>query len=315
MFKNDVGESNETSVKTFILLGLSNVLELKIVYSFIFLVMYTSTLTINVLLIVVVRSNEKLRTPMYFLLCNLSLIDICFSSTVVPKILANTLSEDKSISFLGCATQLYCHVTLGAMECLLLAVMSLDRYTAICKPLHYNSIMNKGFCVHLTIACWVLSFLGSIILTEFTFRLSYCRSNHINHYFCEMPQILQLSCQDIWLSELVEYILVIILGLGSLLFIITSYVFITLAILKISTTNQRQKAFSTCASHLVIVFLFFGAILFMHLRPPSSYSPNQDKVLALIYTVVAPVLNPIIYSIRNKDIKDCIKKIRFARFY
>ncbi|KAG8544736.1 hypothetical protein GDO81_021993 [Engystomops pustulosus] len=315
MFKNDVGESNETSVKTFILLGLSNVLELKIVYSFIFLVMYTSTLTINVLLIVVVRSNEKLRTPMYFLLCNLSLIDICFSSTVVPKILANTLSEDKSISFLGCATQLYCHVTLGAMECLLLAVMSLDRYTAICKPLHYNSIMNKGFCVHLTFACWVLSFLGSIILTEFTFRLSYCRSNHINHYFCEMPQILQLSCQDIWLSELVEYILVIILGLGSLLFIITSYVFITLAILKISTTNQRQKAFSTCASHLVIVFLFFGAILFMHLRPPSSYSPNQDKVLALIYTVVAPVLNPIIYSIRNKDIKDCMKKIRFARFY
>ncbi|KAM4013501.1 olfactory receptor 13C4-like [Anomaloglossus baeobatrachus] len=240
---------NQTSVKSFILLGLSGIPHLQAIYFLLFLIIYTITLTGNVLLIVVVRVNSQLHTPMYFFLSNLSFIDICFSSTIVPKLLINTLSQDKSISFLGCASQMYFSLALGATECITLAVMAYDRYVAICNPLRYQIIMNT--------------------------KLPYCKSHHVNHFFF-------------------------------------SYFHIITTILKINSTKGRYKAFSTCASHLTVVSLYYGTIMFMCLRPRHSYYPDQDRAIAILYTVVTPMLNPIIYSIRNKDVTETLRK-KFSR--
>ncbi|XP_075700703.1 olfactory receptor 5V1-like [Rhinoderma darwinii] len=305
----DVFENaNQTSVRTFIVLALSNVLGLRVIFSLLFTVIYAISILGNLLLIVVVTVNVKLQTPMYFFLCNLSLIDIGFCSTVVPKVLINTISQDTSISFLGCATQIYFHFALGSSECLILAVMSYDRYNAICKPLRYKTIMDKNFCLYLAAGCWTAGFINSMFLTIFTFQLPYCKSNRVNYFFCEMPPVVRLLCKDIWFAELVEYILVVVTAVGSFLLILTSYLCITLTILNIRSTQQKKKAFSTCASHLGVVSLYYGTVLFNHLRPRSSYSPNQDRVVSILYTVVTPMLNPIIYSVRNKDVKGALRK-------
>ncbi|XP_075700700.1 olfactory receptor 5V1-like [Rhinoderma darwinii] len=277
--------------------------------------MYLLILSGNLLLIIVVRCNSRLQTPMYFFLSNLSFVDICFSSTVVPKMLVNTLSRDRSISYSGCAAQMYFHLALGATECLILAVMAYDRYTAICKPLQYTIIMNKNLCLSLVGGCWAMSFLNSFILTFFTFQLPYCRSNLVSHFFCEMPPLLRLSCRDIWFNEVAEYISGVLIAFGSCLLISVSYLYITMTILKLRSTKERQKAFSTCASHIAVVALYYGTVMFMHLRPRSSYSPEQDRIVSILYTVVTPMLNPIIYSIRNKDIKESIKKTMSKLFH
>ncbi|XP_073493795.1 olfactory receptor 5F1-like [Phyllobates terribilis] len=294
--------------KKFILLGLSNVLGLQIFLSLLFFLMYMVTLSGNITLITMVQFNTRLQTPMYFFLTNLAVIDICFSSAVVPKILLNTLSNDKSISFFGCAAQLYFHLALGGAECLLLAVMAYDRYSAICQPLQYNAIMDRKFCLYLVGGCWIVSFLNSFFLTFFTFRLPFCKSNHISHFFCEMPPLFHLSCKDTWFNEMTKNVSVGLIVLGSFLLILISYLYISLSILKIHSTKKQQKAFSTCASHLTVVSLYYGAIMFMHLRPHYAYSPEQDRVVTIVYTVVTPMLNPIIYSIRNKEVKKAIKR-------
>ncbi|XP_072284832.1 olfactory receptor 5AR1-like [Pyxicephalus adspersus] len=303
-----LGSLNHTFAGKFFLLGLPNIFDLQVVFFLLLLIVYIMTITGNLLLIFMVRLTPRLQTPMYFFLCNLSIIDICFTSTVVPKILVNTISLDRSISLLGCATQLYFHLVLGGAECLILAVMAFDRYNAICKPLQYNLIMHNKLCLYLAAGSWTLSFLIAVILTLLAFQLPYCKGNQINHFFCEMPPLLHLSCANIWLSEIIEYTAVVLVTGGSVLLILVSYLFILMTILNINSTKQRQKAFSTCASHLAVVFLFYGTILFMHLRPPSSYSPEQDRVVSILYTVVTPVLNPLIYSVRNKEIKGAIKK-------
>ncbi|XP_072284836.1 olfactory receptor 5V1-like [Pyxicephalus adspersus] len=300
--------SNQTFVGHFILLGLSNTLDVQIVVFLLLLMLYMVTLSGNILLIIMVRLHAHLQTPMYFFLTNLAIIDICFSSTVIPKILVNTITQDRTISFLGCATQLYFHLALGGTECLILAAMAFDRYNAICKPLQYNMIMDPKLCVCLAVGSWTLSFLISLLLAVVTFDLPYCKANQINHFFCEMPPMLHLSCADIWFSVVVECTSVVLVVAGSFILIIASYLFITLAIININSTRQRQKAFSTCASHLAVVSLFYGTALFMHLRPPSSYFPEQDKFVSVFYTVVTPAMNPIIYSIRNKEIKAAVKK-------
>ncbi|XP_075700701.1 olfactory receptor 5AP2-like [Rhinoderma darwinii] len=308
MLDNAVENVNQTLIRTFILLGLSNVFGLQIIFFWMFSMMYMITLSGNVLLILMVRLNRRLQTPMYFFLSNLSMIDTCFSSTVVPKILQNTISPDRSISFVGCATQMYFHLALGGTECLLLAVMAYDRYTAICNPLYYTSIMDRRLCVGLVTGCWILSFLNSFILTFLTFQLPYCKSNLISHFFCEMPPLFRLSCRDIWFNEVAEYISGAIVALGSFLLILLSYLCITITVLKIRTSKERQKVFSTCASHILVVSLYYGAIMLMHLHPRSASSSEQDRVVTILYTVVTPMLNPIIYSIRNKDIQEAIKK-------
>ncbi|XP_053575908.1 olfactory receptor 1361-like [Bombina bombina] len=236
--------SNQTSVTRFVLLGLSNIPFFQPIYFLLFLVIYIVTLSGNILLIIVVRIDNRLHTPMYFFLSNLSFIDICFSSTTVPKILVNTLSQDKSISFFGCAAQMYFSLALGATECIILAVMAYDRYIAICKPLHYTTIMNKVVCICLAATSWIVSFLNALLHAFLTFRLPYCKSNHVNHF----------------------------------------------------------------SSHLTVVSLYYGTIIFMYLRPRHSYSPRRDRAVSILYTVVTPMLNPIIYSIRNKDVKGTLRK-------
>ncbi|KAM5129352.1 olfactory receptor 5AS1-like [Mantella aurantiaca] len=262
----------------------------------------------NLLLIIMVKLNPRLQTPMYFFLTNLATIDISYSTTVVPKMLANSLSQDRSISFLGCAIQLYFHASLAAAECFILTIMAFDRYNAICKPLQYQMIMNHKFCLYLTAGCWIVSFAVPVILTLYTFGLPFCKSNEIEHFFCEMPPLLHLACADIWFNEILEYVAAIVVVGGTFVLILVSYLFITITILNIKSTKEKQKAFSTCASHLTVVSLFYITVLFMHLRPPSSYSSEHDRVVAIIYTVITPMLNPIIYSVRNKEIQAAIRK-------
>ncbi|XP_073493741.1 olfactory receptor 5V1-like [Phyllobates terribilis] len=299
--------TNQKSPGSSILLGLSNVLHFQIICFVIFLVMYIMTLAGNVLLVIVVRINSKLQTPMYFFLSNLSIIDICFSSTIVPKILINTISEDRSISILGCAFQMYFHLALGATECILLAIMAYDRFVAICKPLHYTNIMSKILCSCLAAGSWSFCFMNSAIHVVLTFHLPYCRSHHINHFFCEMPPFFQLSCKDTWFNELAMYISAVIIASSSFVLTLISYVHIIYTILKIRSSQGRQKAFSTCASHLTVVSLYYGTIMFMYMRPRSMHSPETDKTVSILYTAVTPMLNPIIYSMRNKDVKSTIK--------
>ncbi|XP_072283873.1 olfactory receptor 5V1-like [Pyxicephalus adspersus] len=299
---------NQTSVSSFILLGLSNIPYLQVIYFLIFLIIYSITLSGNVLLIVVVRLDSQLHTPMYFFLTNLSFIDICFSSTIVPKILVNTLSQDKSISFLGCASQMYFSLALGATECIILAVMAYDRYVAICNPLRYHIIMHKWLCMFLAAFSWTVSFMNSVIHAVFTFQLPYCKSNQVNHFFCEMPPLFRLSCRDTLFNEVAVYISGGIIALFSFLLTLISYFQITSTILKIRSNKGRYKVFSTCGSHLAVVSLYYGTIAFMYLRPQSSYSPDRDRAISMLYTVVTPMLNPIIYSIRNKDVKGSLKR-------
>ncbi|XP_073465116.1 olfactory receptor-like protein OLF3 [Aquarana catesbeiana] len=305
---NVMEEVNQTSTGNFILLRLSNIPSLQAIYVLVFSVMYIITLSGNFLLIIVVRINPKLQTPMYFFLSNLSVIDIGFSSTIVPLIIINTLVKDRSISLLECAVQMFFHLGLGATECIILAVMAYDRFAAICRPLHYNTIMNKMLCVRLAAVSWSICFLNSAIHVSLTFQLPYCKSHHVNHFFCEVPPFLRMSCRDTSLNEIGMYISAVILVLCSLCLTVISYVQIISTILKIRSSQGRRKAFSTCGSHLTVVVLYYGTILFIYLRPRSIYSPAIDKTLSIVYTVVTPMLNPMVYSIRNKDVKNTVKR-------
>ncbi|XP_077319499.1 olfactory receptor 5V1-like [Lithobates pipiens] len=270
--------------------------------------MYIITLSGNLLLIIVVRINPKLQTPMYFFLGNLSFNDISYSSTIVPKILINTLSQDRSISLMGCAVQMFFHLALGVMECFLLAVMAFDRFVAICRPLHYNTIMNKKLCAGLVAGSWSMSILNSALHVALTFQLPYCKSHNINHFSCEMPPLFRLSCRDTLYNEIIMYISAAIIGSCALCLTLTSYIHIISTVLKIRSSRGRHKAFSTCASHLTVLALYYGTVICIYLRPRSTYSPNVDKSLSILYTVVTPMLNPIIYSIRNKDVKNTVKR-------
>ncbi|XP_073466653.1 olfactory receptor 5G9-like [Aquarana catesbeiana] len=301
-------EINQTSQERFILLGLSNVPYLQVICFLVFLLMYIITLSGNLLLIIVVRINPKLQTPMYFFLSNLSIIDIFFSSSIVPKLLTNTLAKDKSISLLGCALQMYFSLALGATECVILAVMAYDRFAAICRPLHYNIIMNKALCFSLAAGSWSICFLISAMHVVLTFRLPYCKSHHVNHFFCEVPPFLRMSCRDTWFNEMLMYIAAGIIIICSFCLTLISYIHIISTIMKIRSSHGRHKAFSTCASHLTVVSLYYGTLMFMYLRPRSTYSAEIDKTVSILYTVVTPMLNPIIYSMRNKDVKDTITK-------
>ncbi|KAM3919017.1 olfactory receptor 5G9-like [Leptodactylus fuscus] len=300
--------SNQTLPSWFYLLGLSTVPHLQVLGFLLFLVMYIITLAGNCLLLVTVRISPTLHTPMYFFLSNLSFIDICFSSTIVPVILINTLSTDKSISVGACVLQMFFSLVLGAAECMLLAVMAYDRFVAICRPLYYSSIMNMRFCVTLALIPWIISFIDATIQVPLTWRLPFCQSHHVNHLICEMPPFLRLSCADPWLNEVAIYVAAGIIVLCSFLLTLISYVFIISTILRIRSSRGRRAVFSTCTSHLTVVTLYYGTIMSIYLQPRSSHSLEMGKTISVLYTVVTPMLNPIIYSIRNKDVKNCIIK-------
>ncbi|XP_068110958.1 olfactory receptor 5B12-like [Hyperolius riggenbachi] len=298
---------NQTFSIKFILLGLSDVLYLQVFFFIVFLLMYMITLSSNLLLILVVRINPTLKTPMYFFLSNLSVIDICFSTCIIPKVLVNTLSKDRSISLMACSIQMYVHLAMGAVESMLLAIMAYDRFVAICRPLHYNATMNKKICTCLVSMAWSIGFLNSFILVTPVLKLPFCRSNHVNHFFCEIPPFLQMSCKDPWTNVIVIYISAVVIVMCSFFLTLISYIHIISSILNIRSSQGRCKTFSTCASHLVVVTIYYGTIIFMYIRPPTTHYPQTDKMVSLVYTAVTPMLNPFIYSIRNKEVKGTFK--------
>nr|XP_056719751.1 olfactory receptor 10A7-like [Euleptes europaea] len=300
---------NSTAPVEFILLGLSDEPNLQSILFSIFLVIYIIILTGNFLIILLTLVDPALHTPMYFFLRNLSFLEICYTSVNIPKMLEDLLFGDKSISFLGCALQTYFAFFLGGSECFLLASMAYDRYVAICKPLHYHVLMNRKACMGLAVASWLSGFFMSFGHTSMVFTMSFCGSNEINHFFCDIPPLLKLACGDTSRTEIAVFVVAMVFVTLPFLLILMSYVGIIVTILGISSAEGRKKTFSTCSSHLIVVTLFYGSACIIYLKPNSTYSPNSDKYLSLFYTIVGPVLNPIIYSFRNKDVKGALRRI------
>ncbi|XP_072483414.1 olfactory receptor 5AR1-like [Notamacropus eugenii] len=300
---------NQTSPMEFIFLGIIEDTTWEGLLFGVFFVIYTITVVGNLGLITLFWINPHLHTPMYFFLSNLSFIDFCYSSVTVPKILADFLSEHKAIGFSACVAQMSLFLIFAAAECYLLASMAYDHYVAICSPLLYSVTVSLKICTLLVTACYVAGVVNSVTLTTSTFLLDFCDSNMINSFFCDIPPLLALSCSDTHVCELLVFVVGGFIQMSSLCIIVVSYMFIIIAILRIRSTEGKRKAFSTCASHLTAVSLFYGTIIFMYLRPTSSYSLNQDRVVSVLYTVIIPMLNPIIYSLRNKEVKDALYKV------
>lgn len=300
---------NQTTVSEFILAGFTDDPLLCISLFVVFLTIYIITLLGNIGMIALIHLDSHLQTPMYFFLSNLSFSDLCYSTVIVPKTLVNFLTEKKSISFTGCATQFYFYAVFASVECLLLAAMAYDRYIAICSPLRYSVLMPRKVCIWLVLASYLVGCINGMIHTNTVFRLPFCGSNIIDHFFCDVPLILKLACSDTMLNHILLFVISSLIGLCSFLIILISYVYILLTIRKISSSEGRKKTFSTCASHLVAVSLFYTTILFIYLKPSSTYSAGQDQVAAVFYTVVIPMVNPLIYSLRNKEVKDALRRI------
>ncbi|XP_040275648.1 olfactory receptor 11L1-like [Bufo bufo] len=301
--------ANKTSGNDFTILGLLDSAEANIPLFVVFLFIFLVTITGNVIILTVVTMDQSLQTPMYVLLSNLSFLEIWYTMTIVPKLLANLLMKSNSISYSGCITQLFFFVTFGATECYLLLVMAYDRHMAICKPLYYSSLMNPSTCLQLISGSWVTGVLTGLIPALFISHLDFCDSRHVNHFFCDIPPLLQLSCGDIYLAEISIFILSFSVLLSCLLLTLVSYFFIVVSILQIKSNSSRSRTFSTCGAHLAVVLIYYGTMIFMYVRPHSSYSLKLNKFISVFYTVVTPGLNPIIYTLRNKEFKISAKKI------
>ncbi|EFB16809.1 hypothetical protein PANDA_018185, partial [Ailuropoda melanoleuca] len=299
---------NSTEVTEFILVGLTSDPKLQIPLFLIFSLIYPITLIGNLGMMALILLDSRLHTPMYFFLSNLSLVDVGYSTAVTPKVMAGLLIGDKVISYNACVTQFFFLVAFITAESFLLASMAYDRYAAVCKPLHYTSTMTTGVCAHLVMGCYVCGFLNASIHTGNIFRLSFCRANVVDHFFCDAPPLLALSCSDNYISEMVIFLVVGFNVLFSVLVILISYLLIFITILRMRSSEGRQKAFSTCASHLTAVFIFYGTGTFTYLQPSSSHSMDTDKMASVFYTMVIPMLNPVVYSMRNKEVKSAFKK-------
>ncbi|XP_006148799.1 olfactory receptor 5J2 [Tupaia chinensis] len=303
-----MAEENFTVLTEFILLGLTDRAELKIVLFVLFLGIYAITLVGNLGMIVLIHITPKLHTPMYFFLSSLSFVDACYSSAIAPKMLVNLLAAKGTISFFACMIQHLCFGVFVTTEGFLLSVMAYDRYVAIVNPLLYTVAMSKRKCVGLVTLSWICGLINSLIHTISLGRLSFCRLNVVSHFFCDIPSLLKLSCSDTSMNELLLLIFSGIIAMATFLIVIISYMFIVLAILRIRSASGRQKAFSTCASHLTAVTIFYGTLSFSYIQPSSQYSVEQEKVVSVFYTLVIPMLNPLIYSLRNKEVKDAAKR-------
>ncbi|XP_068946983.1 olfactory receptor 9G4-like [Petaurus breviceps papuanus] len=299
---------NRTTLTEFILIGFSADPQMQLVFFGAFLSLYLVTLAGNMTLVILIRIDARLHTPMYFFIGSLSFLDFWYTSVYTPKILATCISEDKRISLAGCGAQFFFSCVVAYTECYLLAAMAYDRYVAICNPLLYSAAMSRSLCVGLVAGSYIVGFLNAIAHTANTFRLKFCGKNIIDHFFCDVPPLVKMSCTDTQVYEKVLLGMVGFAVLSSILAILISYFNILLAILRIRSASGRRKAFSTCASHMISVMVFYGSILFMYSRPSSTYSLEKDKLAALFYTVVNPLLNPIIYSFRNKDVKEAFRK-------
>ncbi|NXS63324.1 OR2B2 protein, partial [Brachypteracias leptosomus] len=299
---------NQSVVTEFIFQGLSSQPRTQTLLFIMFLAFYLLTMVGNTLIIMVIRADGQLQSPMYFFLANLSFIDICYISSYVPQMLVTLLTKKRTISFSGCAAQTYFSLTFGMAECVLLGVMAYDRYVAICRPLLYPTVMNRRVCLHMVVASWTSSLLSSMVISSLTLQLPFCRHNILNHYYCEVQAVLALACADTALMELVIFIFSILMLFIPFLLIITSYVHILSAILKIQPAHGQYKAFSTCGSHLMVVTIYYGTGICIYMNPTSRPPQDRDKVVALFYTIVAPVLNPLIYSLRNEDMKHALRR-------
>ncbi|XP_065509470.1 olfactory receptor 14J1-like [Caloenas nicobarica] len=300
---------NSSSITQFLLLAFSDTRELQLLHFWLFLGIYLAALLGNGLIITTIACDQHLHTPMYFFLLNLSLLDLGFISTTVPNSMANSLWDIRAISYLGCVAQIFLLSFLIATEYSLLTVMSYDRYVAICKPLHYGTLLGSRACVHMAAAAWACGFLSALLHTANTFSLPLCKGNALDQFFCEIPHILKLSCSDAYLRELGLVIFGASVFFVCFVFILLSYVQIFRAVLRIPSEQGRHKAFSTCLPHLAVVSLFASTSFFAYLKPPSLSSPSVDLVMAVLYSVLPPAVNPLIYSMRNKEIKNSLRKV------
>ncbi|XP_015332693.1 olfactory receptor 10AG1-like [Marmota marmota marmota] len=303
-----VVEENVSTVVRFVLLGFSEFPNIQGFLSGFFSIIYMVVLIGNFLIIIITRLEPALHKPMYFFLGHFSSLEICYVSVTLPRILVSLWTQDRSISLLSCATQMYFFLMFGATECFLLAVMSYDRYVAICNPLHYPLVMNPKKCHQLAAGSWFGGMPVQIGQTWQIFSLHFCHSNQINHFFCDIPPILKLACGDTSVHEVSVYIVAMLFVVVPFMLILASYSKIGLTILRLPTAQGRAKAFSTCSSHLLVVVLFFGSASITYLRPKSNHSAGTDKVLSLLYTIVTPMFNPMIYSLRNRDVIAALKR-------
>ncbi|XP_004585375.2 olfactory receptor 8H1-like [Ochotona princeps] len=304
---------NNTNVPDFILVGLTESEEIRLVLSVLFLLIYLLTVLVYVGMMLIIRLDPHLHTPMYFFLSHLSFLDLSYSTVITPKTLENLVTSTKSISFSGCFTQLFFFVLLASAECFLLSSMAYDRYVAICNPLHYSLTMSPRLCCALVTVCYVIGFMDSSINALCMRRLHFCDSNVIRHFFCDITPILALSCTDTYDTEIVIFVFAGFTLMVSLVTVVMSYVLILSTILTINSTSGKQKAFSTCASHLLGVTVFYCTMIFTYLRPSKSYSFGRDQVASVFYTIVIPMLNPLIYSLRNKKVKNALFRVMCRR--
>ncbi|XP_021059464.1 olfactory receptor 5B3-like [Mus pahari] len=300
---------NGTEVTWFILVGLTNDSQLQLPLFITFLLIYTVTFVGNLGLILLILLDSRLHTPMYIFLSNLSLVDFCYSSTITPKVIAGILTGDKVMSYNACASQMFFFANYANVENYLLVSMAYDRYAAVCKPLHYATTMTKRVCSSLVIGCYICGLLNASIYTMDALSLSFCEFNVVHHFFCDVLAIMITSCSDRHVNELILVYLASFNVFFALTLILISYMFIFTNILKMHSAAGYCKALSTCASHLTAVFIFYGTIIFMYLQPRSSHSMDTDKIASVFYTMVIPMLNPLVYSLRNKDVKSAFTKI------
>ncbi|XP_073410953.1 olfactory receptor 6B1-like [Dendrobates tinctorius] len=300
---------NGNNITEFILVGFPTRQEVQLVLFAVFLIIYLLTVIENVVIIMTIKYNVKLHKPMYYLLSSLSFLEIWYVTVTVPNLLNNLLTQNNKISFIACMIQLYIFISLACTECVLLAAMAFDRYIAICFPLLYPVIMNNTLCLQLTIGPWILGFSVALIKAIFIFRLRFCGPNVINHFFCDISPVLNLACTDMSFTELVDFILAMIIIMIPLLLIILTYICILWAVVRMPNNQGRKKAFSTCAAHLTVVIIFYTATLFIYARPKKASPYDRNKLVTILYSIITPFLNPIIYCLRNKEVKQTIQKI------
>ncbi|XP_010954647.1 olfactory receptor 5AN1-like [Camelus bactrianus] len=306
---------NITEITYFVLLGFSDFPRITVVLFVVFLVIYIMTLTWNLSLIILIRIDSHLHTPMYFFLSHLSFIDICYVTSTAPKMLYDFFQEQKIITFVGCVVQYFVFSTMGLSESCLMTAMAYDRYAAICNPLLYSSVISPTLCVQMVLGSYMAGLSASISQLCAMLQLHFCGPNVINHFFCDMPQLLVLSCTDTFSLQLLTAILTMLFGIINVLVIMISYVYIVISIMKITSAKGRSKAFNTCASHLIAVSLFYTSSIFVYLSSSTGGSSSFDRFASVFYTVVIPMLNPLIYSLRNKEIKDALKRLQKKRGY
>ncbi|KAM6448823.1 olfactory receptor 11A1-like [Liasis olivaceus] len=305
----DAEKENKTGITEFILLGLWNSSEFQPFLFMTFLVIYLVTITGNILIIVLVVVDQHLHTPMYFFLGNLSCLETCYTSSILPKMLTSLLNGDRTISVSGCLSQYYFYGSCVGIETFLLAAMSYDRYLAICSPLFYASIMNRKFCFQLIAGAWINGLMVNSIVVFLLAQFSFCGSNAIDHYFCELTPLEKLTCSDPTLFKLIVLLLSFIFTIPPFLLTISSYVYIIASIARMQSTIGRQKAFSTCSSHLTVVCLFYGTIIIIYLLPDTPTLRQLNKIFAIFYTILTPLANPLIYTLRNKEVHQALRRV------